>query len=209
MKSKPFAANPTKFGKRAIHAALLLALLLTIADAAAAQKKKKKDDTPPPQNSSEIVSLPDQMKIDNTIGEMLGAWQVGDLEKLHSIIADDVSVVSGNFEPPVIGWTSYSASYQLQRARVQQVRMERSNTLIRIAPTGTVAWACYQWEFSGVVDGAPGASVGQTTLVLEKRGDKWLIVHNHTSLIQSTGPAAPAPAGAAPQPAPSAPPKPS
>ena len=208
MQSKPFAPSIAAAGRRLVLLTILFALSLTLAGTASAQKKKKKDDTPPPQtSSSDIVSLPDQMKIDNTIGEMLGAWQVGDLEKLHATIADDVSVVSGTWGPPVIGWANYAASYQMQRARVQQVRMERSNTLIRIAPSGSFAWACYQWEFSGVVDGTPGSSIGQTTLVLEKRGDKWLIVHNHTSLVQSTTPAAPA--SAAPQqPAPSAPPKP-
>jgi ketosteroid isomerase-like protein len=205
MKSERFTAGSVTIRRIRAYMALSLALTFVFAATASAQKKKKKDDTPPPSTSSDIVSLPDQTKIDNTIGEMLGAWQVNDLEKLHSTIADDVSVVSGVWSPPVIGWANYAASYQMQRARVQQVRMERSNTLIRIAPTGTMAWACYQWEFNGVVDGTPSASVGQTTLVLEKRGDKWLIVHNHTSLVQST---APAPASTAPPPAPSAPPKP-
>ena len=207
MERKSFALSIGLTGRRVVLLALLFALSLTLAATASAQKKKKKDDTPPPQNTSDIISVPDQAKIDNTIGQMLAAWQVGDLEKLHSTIADDISVVSGNWTPPVMGWANYAASYQQQRSRVQQVRMERSNTLIRIAPTGTVAWACYQWEFNGVVDGTPSSSVGQTTLVLEKRGDNWLVVHNHTSLVQSTTPTAPA--SAAPQqPAPSAPPNP-
>jgi len=206
MQSKPFAPRIAAAARRVLLLTILFALSLTLVGTAFAQKKKK-TDTPPPTSSSDIVSLPDQMKIDNTIGEMLGAWQVADLDKLHATMADDVSVVSGSWGPPVIGWANYAASYQMQRARVQQVRMERSNTLIRIAPSGGFAWACYQWEFTGVVDGTPSSSVGQTTLVLEKRGDKWLIVHNHTSLVQSTTPAAPA--SAAPQqPAPSAPPKP-
>jgi ketosteroid isomerase-like protein len=129
---------------------------------------------------------------------MLGAWQVGDSTALHKYIADDISVVNGNWAPPVIGWVNYLAAYQAQRARSQQVRLDRSNTLVRIAPSGTVAWACYQWEFTATVDGVPSAADGQTTLVLEKRGDDWLIVHNHTSLIQASQPAAPA---NAPQPA--------
>jgi ketosteroid isomerase-like protein len=206
MMSKKFAASIERFGKRVAETTLLLVLILTLVGTAPAQKKKKKDETPQAPTSSDIVSLPDQQKIDNTIGEMLGAWQVGDIEKLHSTTADDVSVVSGSWAPPMIGWANYAASYQMQRARIQQVRMERSNTLIRIAPSGTVAWACYQWEFNGVVDGTPSASVGQTTLVFEKRGNSWLIVHNHTSLVKSTTPAAPA--SAAPLPAPATPPKP-
>jgi len=202
MTSKSFAPSIISTGRRLALSALLLSLIF--AGTVSAQKKKKKDDTPASQNQSDIISVPDQAKIDNTIGQMLGAWQVGDLEKLHSTIADDISVVSGTYAPPVIGWASYSAAYQMQRARLQQARMERSNTLIRIAPDGSFAWACYQWEFTGVVDGTPSSSVGQTTLVLEKRGDNWLIVHNHTSIVQSTTPTAPA--SAAPQqPAPSNP----
>ena len=192
MKSQSSAPSITTAGRRFGLLALFFVLSLTFATSVSAQKKKKKDDTPPPQNSSDIVSLPDQAKIDNAIGQMLAAWQVGDLEKLHSTVADDVSVVSGTWAPPVIGWANYSAAYQLQRARLQQVRMERSNTLIRIAPNGNFAWACYQWEFTGVVDGAPSSSVGQTSLVLEKRGDTWVIVHNHTSLPPGAQQPAPA-----------------
>jgi len=180
-------------------AVLLLALSLALASPASAQKKKKKDDTPPAPPSSVISSIPDEQKIDVAIGEMLGAWQVGDTTALHKYIADDISVVNGIWAPPVIGWVNYLAAYQAQRARSQQVRLDRSNTLVRIAPSGIVAWACYQWEFTATVDGVPSAADGQTTLVLEKRGDDWLIVHNHTSLIQASQPAAPA--NPAPQPA--------
>jgi ketosteroid isomerase-like protein len=160
-------------------------LCLTLCGTASAQKKKKNDTTPPP--AAPTTQLPDEQKIDYLIGEMLGAWQVGDIEKLHAAYADDVSVVSGNWGPPVIGWQSYLAGYQMQRARTQQVRMDRLNTLVRVGPGGNVAWACYQWEFSGVVDGQASGAKGQTTLVLEKKADgNWVIIHNHTSIAQSS-----------------------
>ena len=178
---------------------LIISLSLAIASSAAAQKKKKKDDTPPSPPPSVISSIPDEQKIDVAISEMLGAWQVGDTTALHKHIADDISVVNGMWAPPVIGWGHYLSAYQAQRARIQQVRLDRSNTLIRIAPSATVAWACYQWEFTAMVDGSPSAADGQTTLVLEKRADDWVIVHNHTSLVQASQPAAPA--NPAPQPA--------
>ncbi len=115
--------------------------------------------------------------IDILISEMLGAWQIGDLDRLHKDIADDVVVVNGNWAPPVVGWPEYLKAYQAQRARAQQVRMDRTNTLIRV--TGNVAWACYQWDFSGIVDGQASSARGQTTLILEKRNDAWIIVHDH------------------------------
>ena len=85
MKSKQ-AATIAAFANGLVRTSLLVILILCLAGTAAAQKKKKKDDTPPPPAASEIVSLPDQAKIDNIIGQMLGAWQVGDVEKLHATI---------------------------------------------------------------------------------------------------------------------------
>jgi len=85
----------------------------------------------------------------------------------------------------------------------QQVRLDRSNTLIRVAPSGNLAWASYQWEFTAVVDGVPSSAFGHTTLIFEKRNDNWLIVHNHTSLVQASQAAAPAtqpPAATPPKP---------
>jgi ketosteroid isomerase-like protein len=206
MNIKQNAGNGGRWMERSVGLVLLLVLSLATASPGAAQKKKKNDDTQPTPPPSVINSLPDEQRIDYVIGEMLGAWQIGDIEMLHKNMADDVSVVAGTWTPPAVGWTSYLAAYQIQRARMQQVRLDRNNTLIRIAPSKMVAWACYQWEFSAVVDGSPSAAVGQTTLVLEKRGDAWIIVHNHTSLIQASQPAAPA--STAPQPAKPAPAKP-
>jgi ketosteroid isomerase-like protein len=206
MNSKRKAANRGSWMERFFRAALFLALSLALATTAVAQKKKKKttDDSQPTPPASVVTSIPDEQKIDNTIGEWLGAWQVGDIEKLHKSTADDVTVVAGTWTPPAIGWTSYLAAYQTQRARMQQVRLDRSNTLIRVAPGGLFAWACYQWEFSAVVDGSPMAADGQTTLILEKQNAVWMIVHNHTSLVQasqSAAPASTAPPPAAPAPA--------
>jgi ketosteroid isomerase-like protein len=193
MNSKLNAENTKRWMKRFVGVVLLLALGLATAGTAAAQKKKKNTDdsqpTPPP---SVIASAPDDQKIDFVIGEMLGAWQIGDIEKLHKNMADDVSVVAGTWTPPAVGWTSYLAAYQAQRARMEQVRMDRNNTLIRVAPSRIFAWACYQWEFNAVVDGSPMAAEGQTTLILEKKADNWVIVHNHTSLVQASQPVAPA-----------------
>jgi len=174
---------------------ILLVLGLSLASTASAQKKKKKDEAAAAAAPLPNIPQPEEQKIDTAISEMLGAWQLGDVEKLHAHFAEDVDTVSGNWAPPVVGWPAYLASYQAQRARTQQNRLDRTNTLIRIASTGNFAWACYQWEFSAVVDGQPTAAFGHTTLVLEKRADKWLIVHNHTSLVQASpggAPAAPA-----------------
>jgi ketosteroid isomerase-like protein len=196
---KPFA---TAFARRAIQKFLLIllasALSLTCVSVAKAQKEKKqkKDQTPPADTSKALIPLSDEQQIDYMLSEMLGAWQLGDIERLHKHYADDVSIVNGGWAAPILGWTNYLALYQQQLTRMQQVRMDRLNTYIKVS--GNVAWACYQWDFAAVVDGQPTASRGQTTLVLEKRNNQWLIVHNHTSLVQNL--TAPAPGSSPPTP---------
>jgi uncharacterized protein (TIGR02246 family) len=198
--SYSFAARVTRsIGALLAGAALLLALA---APSSAQQKKKKTDDSS--TDNKPVIPMTDQQQIDYLISEMLGAWQIGDAERMHKDYADDVSIVNGLWAPPVFGWTTYLAAYQQQRARMQQVRMDRENTYIK--QTGNYAWACYQWDFSAVVDGQPTEARGQTTLVLEKRNDHWLIVHNHTSLAPTAQPVPPANTPQVTQPQTSSPP---
>jgi len=194
------AARFSNSRSRYWHLFAVLALSLAFATTASAQKDKKKkqaDQTEPQPQPDASKSLPDEQRIDLLISDMLGAWQIGDTDKLHKDIADDVVVVNGNWAPPVVGWPEYLRAYQMQRARANQVRLERTNTLVRV--TGNVGWACYQWEFSGIVDGQSSGARGQTTLILAKRNDAWIIVHNHTSLVETE--LQPSPATTAPAPA--------
>ena len=176
-----------------------IAIFLSIASPVSAQKDKKKKKDANASDTNLTNAMTNEQQIDYKISEMLGAWQLGDVDRMHQDYADDAVFVSGVWAPPIFGWSNYVAIYQQQRARVQQVRMDRFNTFIKVS--GTVGWACYQWDFSGTVDGQPTGSRGQTTLVFEKRGDRWLIVHNHTSVAQD------APA-ATPQQLPNKPPRP-
>ncbi|HYL84887.1 MAG TPA: nuclear transport factor 2 family protein [Candidatus Angelobacter sp.] len=187
-------------GIRKMGLVLLAAVfvLTSVSSAVAQQNDKKKKKQPPPDNSKTVLPMADESQIDYMLSEMLGAWQIGDVEKLHSKYADDVSLVNGSWAPPILGWTNYLAIYQEQRTHMQRVSLERSNTYIKV--NGNFGWACYQWDFSAVVDGKQMQSQGHTTVVVEKRNDHWIIVHNHTSLAPAPQPAAPAKTPPAAQP---------
>jgi len=186
------------FARGATHKILLFLLvsalsLASVSPAAAQKEKKKKTDASSSSDTSKpLIPLTDEQQIDYTLSDMLGAWQLGDIEKLHKDYADDVAMVNGSWAPPIFGWTNYLAIYQQQRARMTQVRMDRFNTYIKV--NGTVGWACYQWDFQAVVDGQQAQSQGHTTVVLEKRENHWVIVLNHTSAAPK--PQQPAPASA-------------
>jgi ketosteroid isomerase-like protein len=157
-------------------------LVLAAASGAAAQQKKKNGNNE--DNSAQpLPSLPTSVseQIDHDIGEMLGAFQVGNVEAMHKYYADNATFVSGSYEPPMVGWNNYVAQYQRQKAAFQGMQLIRRNTFIFVHQD--VSWVSYQWQFDAMFSGGPFTARGQTTLVLNKVGDNWLIVHNHTSEI--------------------------
>jgi ketosteroid isomerase-like protein len=194
----------TKLGKpsrarQLIGVLAALLLLAALAHPAAGQKNKNSkikynDQTDP--NAPPMPVGPDSDQIDRNIGQMLAAFQIGDVELMHKFYADNVTFVSGAYEPPIVGWQNYVPLYQRQRAAFQGMQVIRRNTIV--FPHGDVAWAMYQWEFDSMLNGQPYTMRGQTTLIFNKVGGNWLIVHNHTSELSSTsGPAQPV--AAAPQ----------
>jgi ketosteroid isomerase-like protein len=159
-----------------------------------AQKQKKDKDNAAGTGIVSPVPLPNAEAIDLVVSRMLGAWQVGDIELMHKCYADDVVVVSGTWQPPLIGWANYLRAYQAQRAAIQDGLLERTNSYTKVL--GDTAWMTYQWRFTGEVDGRAAVTYGHTTLVFQKRGGSWLIVLNHTS--EAPPPARPSSAPSAP-----------
>src|SRR5258708_13429815 len=106
---------------------LVSALFLTCVSPAAAQKKKKTEPPSSTDQSKLLVSLTDEQQIDYMLSEMLGAWQIGDIEKLHHDYGDDVAIVNGSWAPPILGWTNYLSVYHHTPARIQPLTLDRPN----------------------------------------------------------------------------------
>ncbi len=161
--------------------------LLLVALPLSAQKNKKKDDkSAASPAATSPAPVPDNQLIDTAISETLAGWQLGDLQMMHKHYADNVIVVSGAWEPALVGWEKYAAAYKALRARMDGPALDRSNTFITVS--GNAAWATYQWDFRAMVDGQPSAWRGHTSLGFEKRNGVWLIVLNHTSLVSEATP---------------------
>jgi ketosteroid isomerase-like protein len=89
--------------------------------------------------------------------------------------------VSSDYGPPIMGWKNWAAGYERQKAAFQQMQIIRRNTFI--FTHADVAWATFQWDFSAMLATGKGYDArGQTTLVFNKIGNDWLIVHNHTAV---------------------------
>jgi ketosteroid isomerase-like protein len=165
-------------GLAASIAALIVFLLMP---SGAQAQKKQKDQAINPNATMPPIPLPIPDQLDKEVSEMLGAFQLGDVERMHKYYAENASFVSGAYAPPLMSWQSYAAEYEKERAAFQAMQIVRRNTTV--FHSGDVAWMCYQWELSAMYAGKPYDAKGQTTLVFVKTGDTWLIVHNHTSQI--------------------------
>jgi len=152
-------------------------------------KNKKNSDDSNQANAVPMPPLPVSDQINQDIGEMLGAFQLGNVEGMHKYYSDDATFVSGTWEPPVVGWANYVPLYKREWSAYQGVQLIRKNTYV--FTHGDVAWASYQWEFDATYQGQPFQARGQTTLIFNKVGDNWLIVHNHTSEISQACPGSP------------------
>lgn len=174
---------------------VVLALaLMAVAIPAGAQKKDKNKNAPNTDFGEDLKSsmrTPDSQAIDLAIGEALGYWQIGEAESMHKYYAEDVVVVSGAWEAPVIGWDNFLKSYQAQRAQVSGTRMDRSNTVIKVY--GNSAWATYQFVYAAQMEGKVVQFRGHTTLFLVKQADRWVITLNHSSVVDSSLPESAAP----------------
>jgi len=169
---------------RRLACCLAALVLFSISSSAAPDGKNKKNkgkNADAAAQSAPAPAVPDTQQIDNDIGEMLAAFQLGKVDMMHKYYSDNATFVSGTYNPPVIGWQNYAPLYQQQFAAFQGMQLNRRNTVI--FTHGDVAWATYQWQFDSSFNGQPYSMRGQTTLVFNKVGDNWLIVHNHTSGI--------------------------
>jgi uncharacterized protein (TIGR02246 family) len=191
--SKCHAKRHAKRVARRFVAILALAAIFCGTGVAYGQNKKNKQKGKDAETSVSTSSfLPDPQAVDLLVSQMLGAWQAGDADGMRKFYADDVLVVSGAWEQPIIGWANYSSAYQTQLKRTAGPRLERTNSYTRVI--GDSAWVTYQWQFVGEVDGKRTQAFGHTTLVLQKRAGNWLIVLNHTSAVPIDEPASASPA---------------
>lgn len=168
----------------------ILVIVAMLCGAALAHGQNQKNKKGKDQGNDVPISsmLGDNASIDMVVTQMLGAWQAGNADGMRKFYADDVVVISGGWEPPLMGWENYARAYQAQIARSSGSRLERTNSYIKVM--GDTAWVTYQWQYVGIVDGRTAQAWGHTSLVLQKRAGAWLIVLNHTSAIPTDQPPA-------------------
>ncbi|MFQ5723718.1 MAG: YybH family protein [Terriglobia bacterium] len=128
----------------------------------------------------------EEEKIEAVIAAVVEAYSSGDYAAMRKYYSPDVTMVPANYRPPLVGWDKVEERYRRAYENMTVAQMIRENT--RIERRGNIAWAVYQWRFVGVMGGQAFSALGHTTLILEKHGGNWKIVHNHTSALPGPPP---------------------
>jgi uncharacterized protein (TIGR02246 family) len=105
----------------------------------------------------------------------------GDLESAMSLIAPDADVViyGTGADEKRVGLEAIRAQFERDWSQIEEPGLEYK--WISISAAGNVAWVAIDAVFKAKIDGKNMKFSSRVTKVLEKRGDKWLIVQGHFS----------------------------
>ncbi len=113
----------------------------------------------------------------------LEAWSTLDPANAAPFYAKDADAVFYDITPlKYTGWPEYNEGIKKLLAGFSSLKFTLGDD-VRVHQHGNLVWATATWHADAVSkDGAQQAFDGRWTLVWERRGGKWLIVHEHFSV---------------------------
>ncbi|KPK69986.1 hypothetical protein AMJ87_09540 [candidate division WOR_3 bacterium SM23_60] len=106
-----------------------------------------------------------------------------DMEAYSENVAHDAAMVNfGGFGDPISGWAALQDVMEQQNAALSETHIEVRDLDIHVSPDGKLAWATCLWTLTAKMGEDPITLSLRCTWVLEKRADKWVIVHFHKSM---------------------------
>ena len=136
--------------------------------------------------SNQIVEIEaEKAKAKLVVNQFAQFWETGDLEWLSRTFAHDADMVNyGTDESEYfIGWEALKESLEQMLPMLQDIKINVKDQVIKVHPSGQVAWFSQIWDWDLVVGGQPVQSHGQRcTGVLEKRNGRWVYVQFHNSV---------------------------
>lgn len=106
-----------------------------------------------------------------------------DMELYGKNVAHDPEMVNfGGFGDPIVGWDALKKAMEGQNSALSQTKITVSDLAIHISDTGKLAWATCLWDFKGMVGENPIELPVRCTWILEKRENRWIILHFHKSM---------------------------
>lgn len=165
-------------------ASLVLAIVAAAATVAAAPPAAAQQPAHqhPPQRPAAQAPRPltgEAAQVGATIQALFAAAERGDLAALDTLYAgDSLTVIEGAGLDRT--WAEYRDHHLTPELKeMKNFRYRPSDIDAHVA--GNTAWAMFRYTLSADVGGRHVDIVGRGTAVLERRGQRWVIRHTHTS----------------------------
>ncbi len=109
--------------------------------------------------------------------------QKEDMELYGKNVAHDTMMVNyGAFGAPIVGWNGLKKVIEGQNEALSGITIGVSAPDIHVSETGKLAWATCLWNFTAMMGENSVALPVRCTWILEKRENRWVIVHFHKSV---------------------------
>ena len=114
------------------------------------------------------------------------AVETEDMELYASHMTHEPMMMNfGGFGGPIVGWDALKETMEGQNAALSETKIKVSDLAIHVSEEGKLAWATCLWNLKAMMGENPIELPIRCTWVLEKRDNKWQIVHFHKSMAQA------------------------
>ncbi|GAB6055949.1 hypothetical protein JCM15415_12650 [Methanobacterium movens] len=112
-------------------------------------------------------------------------YQEKDLDSLLNLCAPDQDLIfiGAGEDEWVQGWDEIKKGFKRDLEQADEIKIDYGS--LNISASGPVAWSSSTMHMEVVVDDEKVILKGRLSMILEKREDKWLIVHLHFSIPSS------------------------
>ena len=154
---------------------------LLLAAFAAAQTEKK------PEAAAKTVQPAFDFKAH--MQKIMDAWSTLDPSNAAPFYSQEKGSVFYDIAPlKYAGWTAYSEGVTKMLADFSTLKITVGKDA-RVHPRGNLAWGTATWHGDAVMkNGAKESFDGRWTVIFQKVGDDWLIIHEHVSVPQQAAP---------------------
>jgi ketosteroid isomerase-like protein len=111
------------------------------------------------------------------------AVEARDFAAYERVVAHDPDLAwYGSMPGQISGWAEVEPLIHDMFASLDEIHIVQDDLRVHLSPDGEVAWATCLWDFRGRAGDQEIVEPTRCTWVLERRDERWIIVHWHKSL---------------------------
>ena len=127
----------------------------------------------------------EKAKVKSVVDQFEQVWETEDMALFSRIMAHDADMVNYGTDAAehFVGWEVLKEAVEKMFPSLENTKITVKDQVIKVHPSGNVAWFSEVWDWDLVVEGKPVRSEGcRFTGVLEKRNGNWVFVQFHNSV---------------------------